>query len=295
MSQRHQQARLRAREIAAARQRAARRHRRLLVAGLAVATVLTLAAVMVVVKLNASPTPPSAATVTASAKVVAEVTGVPAAVFDAVGAGAGMIGQPARLSGRAVRTTDGKPLITYIGAEYCPYCAAQRWPLIMALSRFGTFTGLGQTTSSATDIHPNTPTLSFHGAAYTSAYLVFDGVEIYTNQPSGDGGYTALDSPTAAQTAMLHQEGHDAFPFVDFAAQANITAGTLDPAMLAGLTHEQIAAALTDAGSPIGKAFGGSANAITAILCALTGGQPGPVCTSPAARAYEGQYGAGHE
>jgi hypothetical protein len=32
----------------------------------------------------------------------------------------------------------------YIGAEYCPYCAAERWPLVMALSKFGTFSNLPQ-------------------------------------------------------------------------------------------------------------------------------------------------------
>ena len=40
------------------------------------------------------------------------------------------------------RTGKKKPELLYIGAEYCPYCAASRWPLIIALSRFGTFKGL---------------------------------------------------------------------------------------------------------------------------------------------------------
>jgi len=33
--------------------------------------------------------------------------------------------------------------VVYIGAEYCPYCAVERWPLIVALNRFGTLTNLG--------------------------------------------------------------------------------------------------------------------------------------------------------
>jgi thiol-disulfide isomerase/thioredoxin len=41
------------------------------------------------------------------------------------------------IKGAAV-TVGGKPLVLYIGAEYCPYCAATRWALVMALSKFGT-------------------------------------------------------------------------------------------------------------------------------------------------------------
>ncbi len=38
-----------------------------------------------------------------------------------------------------------------MGAEYCPFCAAQRWAMVNAFSRFGTFTGLTTTHSSSTD------------------------------------------------------------------------------------------------------------------------------------------------
>ena len=39
-------------------------------------------------------------------------------------------------------TADGKPLVLYVGAEYCPYCAAERCAMVQALSRFGTFSNL---------------------------------------------------------------------------------------------------------------------------------------------------------
>ena len=34
-------------------------------------------------------------------------------------------------------TSNGKPEMLYIGAEFCPYCAASRWSMALALSRFG--------------------------------------------------------------------------------------------------------------------------------------------------------------
>jgi hypothetical protein len=59
--------------------------------------------------------------------------------------------------------------VLYAGAEYCPFCAAERWALATALSRFGTFTNLGTTASAGgQEYAPNTATLSFHGATYTS-------------------------------------------------------------------------------------------------------------------------------
>ena len=101
-------------------------------------------------------------------KVIAAVTNVPATALDAVGAGTGITPPSAIAAGAPPVTSDGKPQILYIGAEYCPFCAAERWPMVIALSRFGTFSGLGLSTSSSTDVFPSTPTLTFHGSTYTS-------------------------------------------------------------------------------------------------------------------------------
>ncbi|MGC1183573.1 MAG: DUF929 family protein, partial [Candidatus Dormiibacterota bacterium] len=50
--------------------------------------------------------------------------------------------------------TDGA--VVYVGAEFCPYCALQRWALLVALSKFGTFTNLSNAVySSSTDIYPH--------------------------------------------------------------------------------------------------------------------------------------------
>ncbi len=83
-------------------------------------------------------------------------------------------------------TSGGKPEVLYLGGEYCPYCAAQRWAMVNALSRFGTFSGLTTTHSSSTDVDPNTPTWTFYKSTYTSNYLVFTPVEEYTNYRIGN-------------------------------------------------------------------------------------------------------------
>jgi len=195
---------------------------------------------------------------------------------------------------------DGKPLVIYVGAEYCPYCAAQRWGMVVALSRFGSFTGLQTTHSSSTDAFPNTATLSFHGTTYTSAYLSFQGVETKSNVRRGNT-YATLDKPTAQQEQLLQKydappyvpaSSTGAIPFIDFGNRYFAAGASISPQLLAGMSASDIARALSDPSSPIAQAVGGSANAFTAAICDLTGARPGDVCTSASATAYAGKFNA---
>ena len=81
-------------------------------------------------------------------------------------------------------------------------------------------------------------------------------------------------------------------PFLDFGNRFLQTGASVSPQLLSGLTHDQIAAELTDNPTgPVAQAIFGAANAFTAALCVLTDGQPGEVCTSPAATAYQTEVG----
>ena len=221
-----------------------------------------------------------------------------AATFASVGASSGIV-LPNRVTGSSVaRDAQGKALVTYIGAEYCPFCAAERWALAVALSRFGTFSNLSGTHSSSTDVYPDTQTLSFYGSHYTSPYLDFQPVEETTNQPVGVG-YATLQRPTAAQRALLSR--YDAapyasepgsIPFVDIGNRYVISGASYSPAVLQGLSRVQIAADLNDPSSPVARAIDGSANAITAALCSVTGNQPSAVCDSPVIAALAKKIGS---
>jgi hypothetical protein len=178
----------------------------------------------------------------------------------------------------------------YMGAEYCPYCAAERWSMIVALSRFGTFSGLSTIHSSTTDTPANIPTWTFHGSSYTSKYLTFTPVEMQTNvvDPS-TGQYPVLEKPTAAQQALLTKydappyvasADAGAIPFIYFGGKYLSVGATYDPTVLNGKSWDQIASALSDPNSAIAKAIGGSANHITAAICKMTGNQPASACTA---------------
>ena len=126
------------------------------------------------------------------AAVVAAATSVPQSVADEVGLGV-TTGVPQAIEGTPLMV-DGKPQVFYAGAEYCPFCAGERWAMVVALSRFGTFTDLGLTTSAHEDVFPDTATFTFHGSTYTSDYIAFTPYELFTNQPTGQGGYEPLEA-----------------------------------------------------------------------------------------------------
>jgi hypothetical protein len=285
-------ARERVAEMRAAQTRAARR-RRVLLAGGSIGVVLLLLAALVVAKAaglgsggsgtDATTSAPSGA---ADAAVVKAVTAVPAKVLDQVGVG-DVQAVPHKVDAPAL-TADGKPQVLYVGAEYCPFCAAQRWPVVVALSRFGTWSGLGQTTSASDDVFPDTSTLSFHGATYTSDYLSFTGVET-SGRTKVNGQYAPLDQLSAADQKTFETYDQPPYttgsaggiPFIDLGGSYVSAGASLDPQLLAGKSHRQIAEALSDPTSPIAQAVDGSANVLTAALCELTGQQPTQVCSAP--------------
>jgi hypothetical protein len=183
-------------------------------------------------------------------------------------------------------TADGKPRVLYIGAEYCPYCAAERWPLVIALSRFGTFTGLTTTTSSSSDVYPSTPTLSYASATYTSDHLSFTGVETASNVKGSDGQYEPLQTPTTADQALLTKyDTEGSIPFLDLGNKYVLVGSSYVPDGLAKLTQAQIVADLSDPSNANTQQIIGSANILTAALCQQTGQQPAAVCGSAGVKA----------
>ena len=288
----------RAEALAQLRRAQAREQRRsrLLVAGGIVVAVAIIAAALVTIGLRHGPSAGSASTSNADTSVVDAVTGVPRATFDQVGAGAAQA-FPNPIKAPAL-TADGKPRVLYVGAEYCPFCAAERWAVVAALARFGTLTDLGQTASAGDDVFPDTPTLSFHGARYTSKYLSFTGVETSSNQRQGNG-YAPLDTLSAPDRELLSTYNAPPYvsgqggsiPFVDLGGKFVSSGASFSPQVLAGKTHAEVARALADPDSDIAQAVDGTANVFTAALCRITGNEPGSVCTSPGVKAAATKLG----
>jgi hypothetical protein len=282
-----------AREKIAAQRAAARRaeiRRRALWTGSAVVVVIAIVVAFVVIKVSSSNNSPSkgSAGVTGTvlpASVQKNITGVPASTLDKVGIGSILSYNPSPLQAvsNTPLTSGGKPEMLYIGALFCPYCGAERWSIAVALSRFGTFTTpLRGFHSSPTDTDPNTPTLTFYQAKYSSPYLTFTPVE------NEDISHNPLQNTTSSQqaiwakydTSVTDGVSSTGYPFIDFGNKYVLKDPNYDPGILAGMTWAQVAAALHNPNSPVAQAALGSANVMTAAICKMTGGQPGNVCTS---------------
>ena len=283
-----------ARQQLAVRREAERKatvRRRLWLAGGSVAVVLALVATLIAVKLGQSPARSIAGQAAGSrtaAQVEQQIASVPLATFNAVGAGQAT-GFSA-VTGQPVLTSSGKPELLYMGGEYCPYCAAERWALAAAVSRFGTLSGVSLIHSSPTDVYANTPTLSFAKASYTSKYLAFVPVEWFGEaaDPSTPFGHVYLQQPTAQQQAVFARYGNNSIPFVDIGNRYVLPQVQYIPSALAGMSWTQVAAAMRDPSSAVAKDIDGAANVITAAICSLTHGQPGGVCHAAGVTAAAG-------
>jgi uncharacterized protein DUF929 len=220
--------------------------------------------------------------------VLQAVTQVPPSALQAVGMGTNKA-LPSALSGTAPSATTGRAQVLYYGAEWCPFCAGERWPMIIALSRFGTFSNLKITSSAADDVYPNTPTFSFFGSTYTSQYLDFGPVEVQANVRSGNG-YLALQTPTPDQSQLVKTyDPTGGIPFIDFGNKFAINGITYDVTVLQGRTREDIAASLSNPNSEQAQAILGAANVVTATICVLTNNSPSSVCSESSLQAIEQQ------
>jgi Domain of unknown function (DUF929) len=174
----------------------------------------------------------------------------------------------------------GPPLVLYVGADFCPYCAVLRWPLALALMRFGDLSGLLYTRSSSSDVFPDTATFSYRAAKFDSEYLRFEAVELT------DRDQQALQRPNDAQReTFLLFNGRGSIPFLYLGGRFAEVGSPFSPAPLQGLDWEQIVQRLEEREGELSKDIIGEADTLTAALCTLTHQQPEAVCTATAIEA----------
>ncbi len=216
---------------------------------------------------------------------------MPKSVYDAVGvsspANPVLAPRPAG-SGSSplwLATVDGgppQPVVFFYGAEFAPYAAVQRWPLILALSRFGTFGQLGLMQSSPSTAFADVSTFTFWKVQYSSKYLILESVERYSSLDPTGARYLNLETPDARQAAAVasYGAGANTFALLDVANRYVLNGASFTPSVLGGLSQSQIAGDLTTPSSPLTQAVVTAANEITATICAVDGDKPGAVCES---------------
>lgn len=221
-----------------------------------------------------------------SATVLNDLSGVSMSTLNQIGK-ASSVNSPTTLSSGSPLTLNGKPEILYMGAEYCPYCAAERWAMVVALDKFGNFTGIQYMQSSSTDVYPNTSTFTFVGATYTSKYVTLVTVE------QADRNNQPLQSATTEETSLLTTyDTGGTIPFIDIGNTYAITSSQFLPSALrvgdsstgAAYNWTQISSRLNNASSIPALNVDGAANRLISAICKIDGGAPASVCSQGAAQ-----------
>lgn len=248
-----------------------------IVGGVIISFVLIIGCFFFIAQINQ----PDLSPIPISAKALRAVSSISETEFEIVGAGQVLHPlSPLRTKNSLppIQTGEnGKPLFFYHGAEYCPFCAPQRWAMVVALSQFGAFKNIHQITSSEGYV----VSFSFENSEYSSPY--FDLVAIEKSQ-----------DPSKQEVALNAQQKHllavyDAppyvpaefqgqIPFIDIANRYVQAGSSFDYQTLQNYSWQDITNKLSDPKSALAQRIIGSANYMIAALCTVTNEQPFSVC-----------------
>jgi hypothetical protein len=189
-------------------------------------------------------------------------------------------------AGTRALTSVGKPEVFWACSDGQGRCAVEAWPLAMALSKFGTFTGLrGEFSNRVYPPYVDTPGPDFYGSTFFSPWLSF--VAVVANGDVYSTG-TSLEAPTPAEIALRTEWDQPPFagsageaPFLDVAGrwvlgphlQYYVYDGP-DPHGMDGMAFGPAVVTVTTA-----KASLAAAGYLVEDFCALTGNQPASACS----------------
>ena len=177
--------------------------------------------------------------------------------------------------------------------------------MVVALSRFGTFSQLYQTTSSSSDVYPNSPTFTFLSSLYkkplyTSQYIDFVPVETLGNVQNSDGSYPTLQKLTSAQQQIFsvydappYTTSTGSIPFLDVGNKFVSIGLGYSSQDISGMQWSDIANDLSSGGSTVSQHILGAANYLTAALCIETKQQPSSVCSTATIQKIEATLNKG--
>ncbi|MBV9121644.1 MAG: DUF929 family protein [Chloroflexi bacterium] len=168
-----------------------------------------------------------------------------------------------------------KAPVFFMGAQFCPYCAAERWALVSALQRFGTMTGYGKEMSNdGIDGFKPVPTYDLRAARYDSLYVSFSDKEIF------DHNSKPLDPLSSGEKAYVNQwDPSGGWPFIVINGQYAGLGPGYSPALLQGQTFDGVAGQLQRGDrNAATDAILKEASVISAYVCAATGGFPRTAC-----------------
>jgi thiol-disulfide isomerase/thioredoxin len=188
------------------------------------------------------------------------------------------VSRPAKVLGKFVEVSEepmkrnGKLFVFFMGAEHCPFCAAERWSVVRGLQKFGQWSGLKQTMSAARD-EPflNLPTYDFTEATYTSAHIEFVARELRNRE------FKPLQKLLKPEEKLVRKFNPEKrIPFLLVGGRFMQIGAGFTPKIFIGHTFRQTETELKKAESEIRKTIDAEGNIIAALLC--TSGLPAELC-----------------
>lgn len=175
----------------------------------------------------------------------------------------------------------GRVPLLFVSAQYCVFCAAERWALADALGRLGTLSHTGPSQSAATDgFSIPIPTYDFTQAQYVSTMVDFQHVDV------ADRDGNALQQLTAEQQAILNTyDPRGGIPFLIIGDQYVQLSSGYSPALLEGLSFAQVKQDLADPHSAAASAIHAEGTRIIALICKTGGKTAMDVCQDGAVQA----------
>lgn len=166
----------------------------------------------------------------------------------------------------------GKLFVLFVGAEYCPFCAAERWAIVRALQKFGQWSGLKQTMSAARDEQfLNLPTYDFTEATYTSSHIEFVARELKNRE------FKPLQKLLKTEEKIVRKfNPKKEIPFLLVGGRFMQIGAGFTPKIFIGHTFRQTETELKKAESEIRKTIDAEGNIIAALLC--VSGLPPELC-----------------
>jgi hypothetical protein len=145
--------------------------------------------------------------------------------------------------------SDGKPVLYYFGAVWCPYCSASAWPVWKALTEFGSVTGATTGYSSASDVYPQTPEVVLANLQVSSSSVAFQ-VSEYTGSTDG----VAPGTSSCFQLAYVTAYSGGSIPFVVIDGKY-VHGGTtiIDPANLTSYASSGASTVMNDVRNETGQ------------------------------------------
>jgi Domain of unknown function (DUF929) len=264
--------------------------RRYVALGLIVVAIILVGVLVVVRNADQTDTTSDTETITlAPTSMLTTLAHIPHSVSAAVGVASpnNPVTPPTATGNTSVWETSGagagaRPVVFFYGAEFAPYAAAERWPVVVALSRFGSFSQLGLMQSSTSVAFSDTNSFTFWHAKYSSVWIDLQTDERYSALNPTGTGFTSLQEPTARQAASVavYDSSTQTFPLLDIANHYVLAGSSFSPSVLGGLSQAEIVTDLAIPSSPVTQAIMASANEITAAICTVTGQRPATVCAT---------------